>query len=463
MANRTRDDDYKFMQIVDAMACLNQRVNLIGIVIEASLPKHSKGTDYFCSIKLIDQSRTSPGISVTVFAEAMEKLPQIESIGDIILLTRVVMKINGNCSDVCATYLKKYSSFALFEGCNDVPYQVSPKFRAREQDKKIVAGLRKWFTSQKIEADLNDLSPLKEMKEGEHINLLGKVLHCCEVTKDDWMLFVWDGTDTPPAPIEAKLEDEMEDPLPLQSEPSPLSRDTLCTFPPVGSVLRMVTDRGNKKIGINFLKPNKWVKVVQVKCEVHAGLWRAVLMPSSKLYYLPDDDNLILERERSYNERVTSKLKRMPLSSFPGPSLITETDYTDVPFVTLMNVLIHPEVTFKFNCVVRVVAAFPWRVEDFCNPQGIYRVRLTLEDPTARIYAFLYAEDGVQFFGSRNTVDELTRKMNALLGISKSDGCRKAVSRNPPWVQCCLKSYYIDKADIWGSRNYRIFATTLVG
>lgn len=58
------------------------------------------------------------------------------------------------------------------------------------------------------------------------------------------------------------------------------------------------------------------------------------------------------------------------------------------------------QVTFKFNCVVRVVAAFPWRVEDFCNPQGIYRVRLTLEDPTARIYAFLYAEDGVSIRSS---------------------------------------------------------------
>lgn len=461
MANSIRDDDYNYMKIVDAMASINQRVNLIGIVTEASLPKHSNGTDYFCSIKLIDESRTSPGIAVTFFAETMEKLPRIESIGDIIILTRVTMK--ARCSDVYATYLKKYSSFALFEGKhnsrNVVPYQASPNFRGREQDKPFVAKLRE---SQKIEADLNDLSPLKEMKEGEHINLLCKVLHVCEVTKDDWMLFVWDGTDTPPASIEAKLENEMEDPLPLQLEASPLSRDTLCTFPPVGTVLRMFTDRGNKKFGVNFLKPNKWVKVVQVKCEVHAGLWRAVLMPSSMVYYLPNND-LILQRERSYNERVTSKFKRMPLSCFPGPSPITDTDYNDVPFVTLMNVLTHPEVTLKFNCVVRVVASFPWRVEDFCNPQGIYRVRLTLEDPTARIYAFLYAEDGVQFFGSHNTVDELMKKMNALLGITEGDGCRKAISRNPPWVQCCLKSYYIDKADIWGSRNYRIFATTFIG
>lgn len=35
-------------------------------------------------------------------------------------------------------------------------------------------------------------------------------------------------------------------------------------------------------------------------------------------------------------------------------------------------------------------------------------------------------------------------------------------ARNPPWMQCCIKSYYIDKSDRWGSRNFRIFGTTLV-
>lgn len=56
------------------------------------------------------------------------------------------------------------------------------------------------------------------------------------------------------------------------------------------------------------------------------------------------------------------------------------------------------QVTCKFKCVVRVVTLFPSRPEDFCSPNGTYRLRLTLEDPTARIRAFLYAEDGVKIF-----------------------------------------------------------------
>ena len=60
--------------------------------------------------------------------------------------------------------------------------------------------------------------------------------------------------------------------------------------------------------------------------------------------------------------------------------------------------------------MVRAVSTLPTRVRDFCVPvdpemlstcnecEGktyVYRVRLTLEDPTARIYAYLCFEDAV--------------------------------------------------------------------
>lgn len=48
-----------------------------------------------------------------------------------------------------------------------------------------------------------------------------------------------------------------------------------------------------------------------------------------------------------------------------------------------------------------------------------------------------------------------------LLGIDEGDDAH-ASKRNPPWIQCCLKAYYADESDIWGSRNYRIFDTELV-
>lgn len=69
-----------------------------------------------------------------------------------------------------------------------------------------------------------------------------------------------------------------------------------------------------------------------------------------------------------------------------------------------------------------------------------------------------------KLFGGYPSVDVLKRKINKLLGVAVSDEQEiKDAPRNPPWVQCCLKSYYIDRNDIWGSRQYRIFDTKISG
>uniref|UniRef100_A0A2P2M0A1 Protection of telomeres protein 1b-like n=1 Tax=Rhizophora mucronata TaxID=61149 RepID=A0A2P2M0A1_RHIMU len=134
-----------------------------------------------------------------------------------------------------------------------------------------------------------------------------------------------------------------------------------------------------------------------------------------------------------------------------------------MPFLTLMDVLTYSDVLSKFKCVARVVAVFPYRVQDFSYNQ-IYRIRLTIEDPTARIHAFVYGEDGEKFFGGHPTVDVLTRKRNKLLGVTiDADGEEMDAHRNPPWLQCCIKSYFLDGNDMWGSRHYRIFGTELAG
>ena len=49
----SRADDYRFLQIVDAKASINQRVNLIGLVVETSIPKQSKGTGNSLSLWIL--------------------------------------------------------------------------------------------------------------------------------------------------------------------------------------------------------------------------------------------------------------------------------------------------------------------------------------------------------------------------------------------------------------------------
>lgn len=64
------------------------------------------------------------------------------------------MKTRG--SEAYALFNKKFSSFALFEGRDYigeefVPYQISLKYRPRDQDKKFIAGLRNWSSQHKNE------------------------------------------------------------------------------------------------------------------------------------------------------------------------------------------------------------------------------------------------------------------------------------------------------------------------
>lgn len=143
--------------------------------------------------------------------------------------------------------------------------------------------------------------------------------------------------------------------------------------------------------------------------------------------------------------------------SFP-PS---EVDFDHVPFVTLMDVITCSKATAKFKCMVRVVAIFPWCAEDFRSQHGTYRIRLNIEDPTARVHAFVYGEDGEKFFDGQSSIEILTKKRNKLLGVALNEEGKETENapRNPPWIQLCLKSYYLDKYDIWGSRHYRIFGT----
>lgn len=116
--------------------------------------------------------------------------------------------------------------------------------------------------------------------------------------------------------------------------------------------------------------------------------------------------------------------------------------------------------------MVRVVAALPHQPDNLRNSEGIYRMMLTLEDPTARIHAFVYDKDGEYLFGGYPSLEEVRKKLSRLLGVADENDdslWAKDNTRNPPWINVCIKSYYISETDVWGSRYFRIFDTKIVG
>ncbi|KAH1074712.1 hypothetical protein J1N35_027040 [Gossypium stocksii] len=453
--------DYQFLMLKDAITCINQKVNLFAVILDFTLPQRTKGTDYFCKLKVIDESHSEFSVPVHVFAQEIDGLPLVASVGDIIQLSRVTMTVHEG--DVYAIFNKKFSSFALYDGKdgdNFHPYKVSLRFHAREHDEKIIASLRKWLASSEV-IDVPNFSLLREIDRVVCVNLVCKVLHISKTTNDKWMVFLWDGTDAPPISIYNnmlhRLEDELHNPLPLHFEPLPPSRDVLCTFPTVGTILRVILDVDCVTYILHLLKVDQWMKFFHVFCKMHDGLWYGVFTSSSMIRDIPNDDILIFERQSNCDQRSLGELDRMPYWSCPWPSKITEVKRIDVPFSTLMDVLTCKKETNNFRCVVRFVAVIPWRVEDFRAPCGAYRVRFTLEDPTGRIHAYAHAENGEGFFNCSST-DALKRKVIKLLGVpvSRDGEAITGGARNPPWVQCYLKSNPI-------KQRHWVFETKLLG
>lgn len=432
----------------NAINLIDQQVNLLGIVRDRKEPKLCRNNAWICTLCIIDDSYERPGLTVNVFSNKREELPNHDGM---ILFLNIKMKCYGGGNRVNAACNKGVSSFALFKRRTDkefICYQRTSNFPGEERYKSSMDELAKLFpTSCSLDQNLEFLF-LREIKEGKPFNLLCKILlHVFNEEEDMSTIFVWDGTDAPPASIGFKDKSAV-------SNLSVLSRDTLRSFPTVGTILRLSLSN-HLLYGV---KPGAWVKLYQLLCVVDKGSWVASVTDSTTVT-LAHDDHLVEKIMRIYDKRITSKFGHIPFWCFPSPPGFTGTDDDQAPFVTLRDIITFPKVTYKYRCIVRVVSAFRSQEED---ENRHYRVLLTLEDPTATLEAFLCDKDAEYFFGlGLQNTEMLRKKWNQLLGITRESSVSLA-TRNPPWIECCIFSYYTNKADPWNTRLYKIFGTRLL-
>ncbi|XP_010452557.1 PREDICTED: protection of telomeres protein 1b [Camelina sativa] len=444
-------DDYKFLRIQDAFKALHLHVNLIGVIVELGF---STGSDCSCTLKIVDPWHSGSGLPVKFVARTTQTLPRVESIGDIILLSRVkIVLINRKITALC-NETSSSSTFALFNGKHGVgfvPYQSLPKFLIREQDKSFLSNLREWLITYKFEDGSCCFTPLKDIKEGECSNLSCLIVHISKVYKDKWYIYVWDGTELPPCNILVKSER-----LPLCVEPDMLPTYILRKFPTFGSVLRIIVDRVSEKQAIHCLQPGQHVKFLNIFFQVNMGLWNATFTPSTKMQYTVSREMQAFSPQSMRGEKFSSRWNPITRCISRSHSGITGVAHEDAPFVSLMDILTYHNVTAKFRCIVRFIQVYPQDIRKLRDSNGKIKLLAILEDATARIHASLYADEGEKFFGCDQSDEEaIVKKMNRLLGGEEME----QVPRNPPWVQCCLVSFYKHKMDQWGSRRFRIFDT----
>ncbi|KAL5805405.1 hypothetical protein ACOSQ4_028138 [Xanthoceras sorbifolium] len=422
----------------------NRKVTLVGVVVEFSFPRKSRGTDYVTILKIVDDSQQCPELFVNVFTKQIDDLPHVRSHGDLILLTNVMIRKHDK--GMTAVFYKNFSAFALCDGnpSDDFRcYQATLGFNLEEAEKHLITRLRQWRGGFQLSpGTMDNLLSLKDISNGKHFDLICKVVDIYKVAENVWMLLLWDGTDAPPLSLHGKLKDEENNPLPLHVEPSLLDRKFHLKYPSFGTILRVTADVTYENFGQHFSSIDKWVRICYICCQVSSGMWHGSLSPSSSVRLLSNSDNIVLEYERKYNERIVRKHGRLPQWVDLSSHFLTGIDGEIVRFSTLIDVLRYAEVDPKFFCVVRVVAMHPFQAQDFCSfdVSSEYRTRLTLEDSTARIHALLAGEEWMRFFEAC-PVDQRNTKVKMLLGVPEQQNLDNddEFTRNPPWIKCCIQ------------------------
>ncbi|CAA0357325.1 unnamed protein product [Arabidopsis thaliana] len=250
-------DSPKLIKIKDAIKLINQEVSLIGIVLEQREPKQCRNNDWICTLRIIDDTYPSPGLTVNVYSRTLEQLPQIKNHDDMILFTRI-----------------KAQRVFIFLVC-----------------------------------------------------FVEEILHADEDTS---AVFVWDGTDAPPASILAKLDSTLSISYAYSSSiwctmfsslsvHTLLSRDVLLSFPTVGTILRVHLSSHL----FYRVKPGDWVKLYHLLCEVDRGSWVINVTSSTKVHHIPQDDRLVEKIMRMYDKRLSSKLGHISFWCFPSPPGLT--------------------------------------------------------------------------------------------------------------------------------------------
>ncbi|CAN1196221.1 Protection of telomeres protein 1b [Linum perenne] len=277
-----------------AVAREKERVSFFGVVVETTFPRPSKGTDWYCTMKVVDPS-CSEGFNVNVFTEECRQ-PHLRSLGDIVRFREVVANIYKE-GKVNAVFYKDSSEFSLYPKDDGFdPYQTFAKRRfVGKDDSETIANLRAWFANFTYGADLPiTLSSLRGIMEEAYLGV--KVLHKYPDSQGRYIALVWDGTDCPSDVIDSTRQDLSES----------LPSDVLRTFPTLGTIFRVIIDQGIRVHAHRLLKPGEWVKIYNLRINIQSGLFYGILPPNVRLKYTSPSDLCVLERERLCRPRRES-------------------------------------------------------------------------------------------------------------------------------------------------------------
>lgn len=172
----------------------NEKINVIAVVKEFTLPSPSRGSDYSCTLTLVDETNPNVGVRCVLFHYNPKLLPCVRKVGDILSLHRIFANDFQFSLQLSGRY---FSSFLRFSG--DVHKKIRAKtgnltYTFLHKDKQRVQELRWWALKKKRN---EHACKLDSITPDLHFNLLCQIISVAEVEDaPQWytVLTVWDGT-----------------------------------------------------------------------------------------------------------------------------------------------------------------------------------------------------------------------------------------------------------------------------
>jgi hypothetical protein len=91
------------------------------------------------------------------------------------------------------------------------------------------------------------------------------------------------------------VDSEAVESSPLYLEVTPLPREVLCTMPCLGTVLRVFVSRFLKEV-FHLQKNIYWARFCNIACKQEFGMWKGILLPSSRVRLLSNEDGSVVDR-----------------------------------------------------------------------------------------------------------------------------------------------------------------------
>jgi hypothetical protein len=499
---------YQVLAGVNQMSSTDQ-VNVYGVVTEWGAPKQTKGSDLLCTVKITDPSLanrdegTIKTQDLLVFAPDRSQLPQVKNPGDIIRLHRSkINHFNERTQLVCSLGGGKYrrgppASMCLFDSTptpgslyEQQPYQRSSStYHFDEREKVILATLRDFVRSgewrmsgeaDKYRKSIRDIiTGSTEVDKVRFNDIIGVVL-AVEETADQKVVWMWDGTDTPPFPrtfstnvqrrlsIQGAEEGAAEAPpvIVLHHRHFPLASLPLsaaAALPMIGTAVPILIRGGV----VELPQPGSWTKFRNCGFQIAEGQLQGVFAQKSQWIHWYEDASVLEEYTRRLVEKTISQWYR-PDRSIMGST----TPHVDKEVTSLRQIAVdalHPDPQpMSYRCIVHVKSHFPEvaHVDTMCVParaawdaaqvdgytdenQFLFALQLHVVDGSgSEIDVDVFGKDGEEFLKEILPPQDLRKDPTAkgkLLDTLKyltgtKDGATPA--DEPVWLDMCIKSYF---------------------